>query len=157
MTPTQTPTNASPLAWRRPAWLFGALFLVSATAIATIWAALAANGFGAVFIEALPALAAPAALGGLILALTLSPRIARGRVQARWQVIAQAASAFGICGFVWPLSLGLQLLTMGQVDMALSNVAPALLGALIGSIGGAFGGAACLFCFARRESVERQK
>ena len=127
------------LTLRAPALLFGIIGLAILFAIAIVFATFAVSGFRALDILAAHGLITPAAIGTLLAAFSLGPRV-RNSV-ARGEVITRSAAAYAVAGAVWPLSFGIAVLLQGDTNSALAALLPALAGLAIGAIGGALAGA----------------
>ena len=138
MTPSPSPDR---LALRRPALLFGAVALAILFIVAVLLASAAVDGFHGLDITAAHGLMAPAAIGALLAALSIGPRLRRGAIRSRGEIITRAAAAFATASCVWPLSFGVAVLLQGDVHAALGALGPALAGLALGAIGGGLGGA----------------
>ena len=137
---SQSPSSNAPLAWAAPAWanaLAAAATLFAAALALFTWAASDFRGFDLISARIL---AWPSALGVGLAGFSIAPRLKRGALDRRGDVIWRAAAAMGASGFAWPLSFGAAALIGGDAASALAALAPAFAGLVLGAIsGGAFG------------------
>lgn len=142
----------APLRLRRPAFVFAPLGALITYVIALMFAAWASAGFRALDPLAAHGLATPAALGLLLAALSIGPRLKRGAIATRRAFIARAAAAFAAAGFAWPLSFGIAVLVQGDQHTALTSLAIAVQGLIVGALSGALGAGAASTACCQREN-----
>ncbi len=118
--------------------LAGIAILFALAALAFAWTASDFRGLNPL---SLRILSIPAAIGALLAALSLGPRLLRGEAMRLDAALLRTVTAMGAAGFAWPLSFGLAVALQGDVAAALGSLWRALGGALIGAVAGAIGGA----------------
>lgn len=127
---------------RRPRAAFGLLALALYLIIG-LAACVAIIGLGGLY--AAPhaqALMWPAIIATIILSAAIGPRLRRGQIAKRVDVISSAAVAGAIAGIVWPLSFAASIAVEDGAGPLIAALQPMAVGAGIGALAGAIAGAA---------------